>query len=268
MTSATTSSRERYGCDRFTATVLTNRFGYIVEHMCVRLLTAAFSPILRDFYDFAATLTAPAHVDWVTPAMSNSIMLFTGTMADSVRNVIEEYGVDRLEPGDIIVANDPYRTGTHINDLLFCKPVFHDGALVAFVNLKAHQLDMGGSVPGGFSVAKQTVYENGLVLSPRALFKAGKPVQETWTLIFDNVRFGAILYPDMQTVCAELDRGEALLLETVERYGVTAVHGAMRYVCDAASERISRWDRRACPTAAGRAKRSSTATASTTRRST
>ena len=78
---------ERYGCDRFTATVLTNRFGYIVEHMCVRLLTAAFSPILRDFYDFAATLTAPPHVDWVTPAMSNSIMLFTGTMADSVRNV-------------------------------------------------------------------------------------------------------------------------------------------------------------------------------------
>ena len=98
---------------------------------------------------------------------------------------------------------------------------------------------MGGSVPGGFSVAKQTVYENGLVLSPRPLFKAGKPVQETWSLIFDNVRFGEILYPDMQTVCAELSLGERLLLETVERYGTEAVHGAMRYVCDAAAERIA-----------------------------
>ena len=49
----------RYDCDRFTATVLASRFGYIVEHMCSRLLTAAFSPILRDFYDFAATLTSP-----------------------------------------------------------------------------------------------------------------------------------------------------------------------------------------------------------------
>ena len=39
--------------------MLANRFGYIVEHMCSRLLTAAFSPILRDFYDFAATLTSP-----------------------------------------------------------------------------------------------------------------------------------------------------------------------------------------------------------------
>ena len=48
---------QRYGCDRFTATVLANRFDYVVEHMCSRLLTAAFSPILRDFYDFAAKYT-------------------------------------------------------------------------------------------------------------------------------------------------------------------------------------------------------------------
>ena len=39
--------------------MLANRFGYVVEHMCARLLTAAFSPILRDFYDFAATITGP-----------------------------------------------------------------------------------------------------------------------------------------------------------------------------------------------------------------
>ncbi len=48
---------ERFGCDRFTATVLSNRFGYVVEHMCSQILTTAFSPILRDFYDFAATVT-------------------------------------------------------------------------------------------------------------------------------------------------------------------------------------------------------------------
>jgi N-methylhydantoinase B len=46
----------RYDCDRYTATVLSNRCRYIVEHVCGRLLTAAFSPILRDFYDFAATI--------------------------------------------------------------------------------------------------------------------------------------------------------------------------------------------------------------------
>jgi N-methylhydantoinase B len=230
---------QRYGCDRFTATVLTNRFGYAVEHMCARLLTSAFSPILRDFYDFAATITGPASVGWPTPAMSASIVLFTGTMADSVRNTVEEYGVERLEPGDVIVANDPYRNGTHVNDLLFVRPVFHAGDLAGFVNMKAHQLDMGGVIPAGFSIAKKNVYENGLVLSPRALFRAGDAVQETWSLIFDNVRFGEILAPDMLSIVAELDLGERLLGETIERYGVPAVHGAMTYACDAAAERMS-----------------------------
>ena len=127
--------------------MLASRFGYIVEHMCSKLLTTAFSPILRDFYDFAATVTGPPHADYPTPAVSNSIILFTGTMADSVRNTIEEYGAERLEPGDVIVANDPYRTGTHVNDILFSRPVFHAGEIVGFVNLKAHHLDMGGVRP-------------------------------------------------------------------------------------------------------------------------
>jgi N-methylhydantoinase B len=230
----------RYRCDRFTATVLANRFRYVVEHICGKLLTTAFSPILRDFYDFAATITGPPKASYPTPAMSSTIVLFTGTMTESVRNTVEEYGIDRLQPGDVIVANDPYRKGTHVNDLLFCRPVFHEGEIAAFVNLQAHQLDMGGVVPGGFSLVKKNVYENGLVLSPRPLIKGGEPVRETWSLIFDNVRFGAILYPDMQTVCAGLELGERLILDSVNRYGVEAVTGAMDYVCDSSAERIAR----------------------------
>ena len=219
--------------------MLANRFDYVVEHMCSRLLTAAFSPILRDFYDFAGTIAGPPASDYATPAMSNSIVLFTGTMTDSVRNTIEEYGPERLQPGDVIVANDPYRTGTHVNDMLFVRPVFHDGEILAFANLKAHQLDMGGAVPGGFSCTKRTVYENGLVLSPRALFSAGEPVRETWSLIFDNVRFGEILFPDMQTIVAGLDLGERLIVESAERYGAEALRGTIDYVCDANAERIA-----------------------------
>ncbi len=120
----------------------------------------------------------------------------------------------------MIVANDPYRGGTHVNDLLFVRPVFHGGSVAGFVSMKAHQLDMGGVVPGGFTLTKRNIYEDGVVLSPRALFRRGEPVRETWSLIFDNVRFGPILFPDMQTLCAELELGERLLTETLERYGV------------------------------------------------
>jgi len=39
--------RERYGADRFTASVLSSRFRYIIKHMCAHLMTNAFSPVLR-----------------------------------------------------------------------------------------------------------------------------------------------------------------------------------------------------------------------------
>jgi len=230
---------ERFSCDRFTATVLANRFSYVVEHMCSQLLNTAFSPILRDFYDFAATIAGAPTESYPTPAVSNSIIFFTGTMTDAVRTTVEEYGLDRIEPGDVIIANDPYRTGTHVNDILFVRPVFAAGEIAGFVNLMAHQLDMGGTVPGGFSPSKHNVFENGLVLPPQALYKRGEKVRETFSQIFDNVRFGELLLPDLLTICANVELGERLLTETIERYGVAAVHGAMRYVCDASAEQMA-----------------------------
>ncbi|MFM1886827.1 MAG: hypothetical protein RL026_1984 [Pseudomonadota bacterium] len=229
----------RYGCDRFVATVLGNRLDYVLEHVCQKLLACAFSPVLRDLYDFAATLTGPPETGYATPVVSKSFMAFTGTMTLSVRNTIEEYGPERLQAGDVIIGNDPYRIGTHVNDVLFCRPVFFEGKLTAFVTIKAHQLDIGGSVPGGFSATKTSVYENGLVLSPRALMSAGEPVRETWSLFIDNARFAPLLVRDMQTIVACLDLGEELLLASLRRYGRDALLGTMRYVCDADAERMA-----------------------------
>lgn len=230
---------DRYCCDRFSATVISHRLQFITEHMCGGLLTNAFSPILRDWYDFAAVVSGSASANFPLAAVSNSLVLFVGTMADAVRNTIMEYGVDRLEVGDIIIGNDPYRKGTHINDVLFCRPVMVNGVAVAFVSIAAHQLDMGGTVPGGFSATKRDVYHNGLTLSPRALFRRDEMVQETWSLIFDNVRFGEVIFPDIETICQNLRLGERLFLDTIERYGCDSVAGAIEYVCDESAERMS-----------------------------
>jgi N-methylhydantoinase B len=117
--------------------------------------------------------------------------------------------------------------------------VFFEGDIAGFVNLNAHQLDMGGTVPGGFSATKRNVYENGLVLSPRLLVREGVDVAETWNLIFDNIRMADILYPDMRTICGSLDLGAQLLRETIDRYGLAALHGTMSFVCDLGAERLA-----------------------------
>lgn len=232
---------DRYGCDRFTATVLASRFRYIVQHMCNGLLNTAFSIILRDWYDFAATLSGPRSQDYPMPAVSNSLPLFLGTMAEAVRNSVEEFGPAELRPGDVLIANDPYRSGNHVNDICYMRPVFHDGNTepVGFINIRAHMLDLGGVVPAGFSATKRNVYENGLVLSPRLLYRDDKPQKETFDLIFDNARFGELFLADTDSIYQNLLLGERLLTESIDRYGLGAYLGTLEYACDLSAESMA-----------------------------
>lgn len=231
--------KERYSCDRFTASVLGSRCRYLVKHMCVHLMRNAFSPILRDGYDFAATLSGPPRLGYPLSAVSDGILAFTGTMCDAVRNTVEEFGPDELRPGDVLICNDPVRTGTHVNDLLFTRPVFYDGEIIGFLNLQPHMIDMGGTVPGGFSPNKRNTYENGLVIPPTLLFREDRPVRSAFSLIFDNARFGDVMLPDMLTVAADLRLGEGHLLRAVTRYGVDAYIGALAYATDVSAEAMS-----------------------------
>ncbi len=197
---------------------------------------SSFSPIIRDWYDFAITVSGPPDMDYLMPAVSSSLVVFLGTMEDAVRNTVQEYGPENLKPGDVLVCNDPYRVGTHVNDVCFIRPVFFEGKLIAFVNVRAHQLDMGGVVPGGFSGTKANVYENGLVLGPMLLFEHDKPVRSTFSLVFDNTRLAALLQPDFMTMFQQLQLGERLIVESIARYGLDAFRGTMRYCCDASAE--------------------------------
>ncbi len=117
---------ERYGRDRFTAAVIVNRMRYLVEHMSTGL-REAFSPIIRDWYDFACTISGQPEQGYPMAVVSNGIATFLGSMADAVANTVEEYGAGRLALGDVLICNDPSRSGTHVNDILFIRPVFTDG---------------------------------------------------------------------------------------------------------------------------------------------
>ncbi|WP_413300985.1 hydantoinase B/oxoprolinase family protein [Bacillus sp. 1P10SD] len=236
--------QEKYGCDRFTAMVISTKLRYIVEHMCSGLLTTAFSVILRDWFDFAATISGSPQQDYPMPACSNSLILFSGTMPEAIRNTVEEFGRDNLEPGDVLIANDPYRIGTHVNDVCFIRPIFYnvngEDQLVSFVNLQAHMLDMGGVVPAGFSGTKKNVYENGLVIGPQLLYHKDIPCKQSWNLIFDNARFGSTMKPDMMSIYENLKLGEKLIIETIDRYGLKAYLGAIQYGVDISAESMQR----------------------------
>lgn len=228
--------RRAYDCDRFTATILGNKLNYAVQHMSTGLMFNAFSPIIRDWYDFCITISGPPDLGYPMVSVSASLVVFLGTMPDAVRNAVEEYGPTKLKPGDVLVCNDPYRVGNHVNDVCFIRPVFHKKKIIAFVNVRAHQLDMGGVTPGGFSGTKKNVYENGMVLGPMLIFENDKPVRSTISLIFDNTRFPTLLFPDFMSTFRQVQLGEKLILESISRYGVDAYKGTIRYLCDSSEE--------------------------------
>ncbi|GHE93971.1 5-oxoprolinase [Amycolatopsis deserti] len=227
-----------YGSDRFTSAVILNRLRYAVEHMSTGFMREAFSPIIRDWYDFACTISGPPERGYPMAVVSNSLVVFLGTLGDAVRNAVEEFGPENLSPGDVLICNDPYRGGTHVNDVCFIRPVFAGGKIVSFVNMRAHQLDMGGTVPGGFSATKSNVYENGLVIPPVLLWSRDQPVRSTFSLIFDNTRWGGMLLPDFKSIHQQLKLGEQLVLENIERYGLDAYLGTLTYACDTSAERM------------------------------
>lgn len=229
----------RYNTDRFTASVLASRMRYIVKHMSTVMLTTAFSTTLRDWHDFAATISGPRDMNYPMCTGSDSLTIFMFTMPEGVRNTVEEFGPENLRPGDVIIANDPYRIGLHVNDVCFIRPVFYRGKVISFIAMRAHQLDMGGSVAGGFSGGKKSTYENGLVISPTLLYREDKPVASTFRLIFDNARYGALLLPDIKSLYQSLLLGERLLLESLEKYGIDAYLGAIRYSCDVSADAMN-----------------------------
>lgn len=229
----------RYRCDRFTATVLTNRCRYVAAHMANQVRSQAFSPVIRDGADLCAMVSGPAELDYAMAAVSETMPLFYGSIPDAVRIVIEEYGAGDIEPGDVLIVNDYYRVGTHLNDACLMRPVFYDGRIVGVVTVRAHFLDMGGIVLGGFEATKRTTWEDGLRIPPTLLFSRGKPVKSMLKLLYDNTRLGFLCVPDILTEVRALEVGASLLQDSIERYGVDAYVGAVRYACDVSAEAMA-----------------------------
>src|SRR5699024_7239334 len=77
------------------------------------------------------------------------IAVHVGTLHFQCKAVMEEFG-DDISPGDVFLINDPYRGGTHFNDVSFVRPIFSEGEIIGFAQNKGHWADIGGSVPGSF----------------------------------------------------------------------------------------------------------------------
>ncbi len=227
----------RYGIDLTTAEVMRHALRYTSLQMEQKVKAAGLSPLLAEIGDFGIGLLGPR--DEGRDLDFDAIAMATGAPAHYVINqyyarmAIDHWGAENFAPGDVVIYNDPYRGGSHVNDIGAVAPIFHDGEMLGFAVSITHWLDIGGPIPTGFGAGLQRdMYAEGIRLSPRPLYKEGELVRETVELFTEQTRIADISANDLQVIKAALQLGVDMVTHYVDRYGAEAYLGAIQYTLD------------------------------------
>jgi len=156
-------------------------------------------------------------------------------MAETIAAKLGHFGDAGIEPGDILVTNDAYITGSHLNHLTFTLPIFHEEKLIAFACCMAHWADIGGTI-GGITT---DIYSEGLQVPILKYQKAGVVNQDLVDIIRMNVRLPERAMGDLRAQITAVKTGERRFLELIERYGQDAVLKSIASIMDQ-SERAAR----------------------------
>ncbi|TRM73311.1 5-oxoprolinase, partial [Sulfolobus sp. A20-N-F8] len=111
---------------------------FIAEEMGVMLKKSAMSPNIRERMDHSCAILDK---DGNVVAQAEHIPVHLGSFRIGVKNTLK---MVNLEEGDMVVLNDPYISGTHLNDVMLLAPIYYGNKLVGYVVNKAHQVDVGG----------------------------------------------------------------------------------------------------------------------------
>jgi len=107
----------------------------------------------------------------------------------SVEYVLEKFK-GNLNPGDIILLNDPYHGYCcHVPDWGFYQPIFYEGELLFFTFCRAHQMDSGGAYPGGYFPNGYDIHAEGLLIPGTKVIEGGVERADVMELILNNVRW-------------------------------------------------------------------------------
>ncbi|MEZ5100941.1 MAG: hydantoinase B/oxoprolinase family protein [Thermoleophilia bacterium] len=212
------------GVDVVTAEIVRNGFTSAAHEMGRTLCRTAYNPLLYDVQDYGLGIVSAEGRLW---AEAPGVTLFVGVLSDTIKTGLDRHGADGFADGDVLIANDPYLTGTHISDTSVYTPIFADGQLVAFAVATAHWADIGGKVPGGWCPDSTDVYQEGICFSHEKLVAGGVPNDALWSVIMNNVRYPTTVRGDLEAKIAACRQGALRVQALCAKHGVERVREAM-----------------------------------------
>ncbi len=213
--------------------VFKNRFSAIAEEMGAILQKTAFSANIKERKDFSCAVF-DENGDMI--AQAAHIPVHLGSMPMSVKSAIENV---KLEEGDMVVLNDPYKGGTHLPDITIVAPVFIGEEIKPsfYVANRAHHADIGGISAGSMPLST-SIFQEGINIPPIKLVKIGKVDEEILNFIKNNVRtpeeregdFKSQISANLTGIKRLKELCENYSLDTVKFYGKELISYAEKYM--------------------------------------
>jgi N-methylhydantoinase B len=224
-------SAQKSGINPVVTEIVRNGLIAATEEMKTNLMRTAYNMIIYEALDFTVGLF---DAEGNTISIGLGLPMFIRGMSDTVKAKIAHFG-DNIEPGDILLTNDAYTTGSHLNHMTFTVPVFHNGELVGFSCCMAHWPDVGGTLDGSTT----DIYSEGLQMPIVKIYRKGVINEELVSIIKSNVRLPERAMGDFRAQVAAVKTGEKRFLEMILKYGRDDVLGGIDAIMDQ-SEALAR----------------------------
>ena len=217
---------DKHSIDPVQIEIFKNALTAIGDEMALTVFRTAHSTILKDGADFS---TALCMADGQLLAQGLTIPQHLGSIPDALAAVLKHYG-RRLVPGDIVIQNDPFNGGMHLQDIFVFKPIFAPSQpdhIIAFACAVAHHTDVGGRVPGSNASDSTEIYQEGIRFPILKLYDAGNPNQAVFDILAANVRVPEMVLGDLRATIAACHYGEREFLKLVAKFGEAGIE---RYI--------------------------------------
>jgi len=160
-----------------------------------------------------------------------------------VQPIVRDFPLDTMRPGDIFFHNDVYGSEGgigHLPDLCVTVPVFADDVVVAFVQAFGHHDDIGGAVPGSMPSHATSAYQEGLIVPPVRIYRAGVANDDLIKVMVRNSRLPDSLRGDLDSEVAACRMGAERLGDLFRRYGREQIEACFDAILERTTETFRR----------------------------
>jgi 5-oxoprolinase (ATP-hydrolysing) len=220
--------------------IFNNLFASIAEQMGETLRRTSVSTNVKERLDYSCAL-----FDGQGELIVNAphIPVHLGAMSETVKHVLADNA--DLQPGDVVLTNDPYRGGSHLPDLTVVTPVFGAaGAILFIVASRAHHAELGGIVPGSMPPFSKTLADEGVLIRNLRIVRQGvfqeAALRQLLTASPHPSRRPDDNVADVTAQIAANQTGVSLLDRLIETHSLPTVQQYMQFIREAAAAKVRR----------------------------